>query len=64
METLSNLFRAVAEVFGYARDRQTNANTVPMKAASEQQAEEALKARASQAIADGDLDEIRRLASK
>lgn len=64
METLSNIAKAIAETFGWARDRDVRMNTPAMQDAARAADEEHTKAKISKAVAEEDIDTIRKLASK
>lgn len=54
------LIQAIANFFGFARDRQQLANSPEMQAAKQGQTDQELKDSAAKAIATQDADEIRR----
>lgn len=60
MAAITSALTAVAEVFGYARDRQKLKNTEPMVKAKAARTEQQEQDKTKKAIANEDLDEIRK----
>lgn len=60
MNTISNLLAAVANFFGWKRDSDARANSPEMRAAATGKADEATKAAATEAVAEVDLDTLRK----
>lgn len=58
METASSIFRAIAEFFGWRRQRDAAQNTAPMQAAQKGRDEAAAQKKTADAIANHDTTEI------
>ena len=64
LELISNALGAVKEFFGYARQRDTEKNTPQMLQAKEAAEETRANDQTREAIAKGDLDELRKEAAE
>lgn len=64
MKMISNLLGAVMEYFGWARKRQELTNSPEMQAAAQARTDAAVQDKATKAVAEGDLDEIRKGAAE
>lgn len=60
MNTVSAIFSAIAEFFGWRKQRDANQNTADMKAQAKGQIEADAEKKTNAAIANQDTDEIRR----
>lgn len=60
MDTVSNIFRACAEFFGWKRKKLEVDNTPQMQARDQGATDQQIKDAGAKAIAKGDIDQIRR----
>lgn len=60
MGLLKNLFGACMEFFGFAREKQVLNNTPQMQARATGQTDQQIKDGAAKAVAEGDVDTIRK----
>lgn len=61
---IKNAFGAIAEVFGFARQRDAEENSPQMEAAKEAKSETAAADKTRAALAKNDLEELRREAAE
>ena len=60
METVGAFFKAIAEIFGWRRQRDANQNAADVKTAAKGQNEADAVAKTENAIAKGDINELRK----